>query len=271
MRKPVYNAAHKKAGILSFEHWDASQGTMLCLVDPNKIIADPRFQRPLDTRYSALLAKKNLALVPYPICGYTDGVVDAIDGQHRVDVQKQQGKTKITVVVKFNMTLEEKAALYHSLNHAKRPNKWNVFKANLTAGHEDYVQMHRIARNYGFSLKCDDPKADLRNTDPMIEAMKYGIYEQWIMLLSAFKTGAGKLHPKASTCATDFQRGIIDFIRMHPRNATSRQVFNMLKGIGVDEIRYYAENIARDTRSAGRNHYKIAFIRCLEVNNIRAA
>ena len=264
---PQLTARHRAAGIISFEYVDRDNGTWLCVVDPNSVQVDPRFQREHDERHSAEMAAVDLPVVPYPICGYTNGIIDALDGQHRVEAAKKNQKRRIKVIIKPDLTLAQKAELYAELNQAKRPNKWNQFKARLTQRHPTFLAIARLCDHYGFSLKCHDQRADLRCTETIEDAHKIGILEPWLKVMSAFMVD-GRLEKGASTSAIEFQRGIIDMIRTYGQAAmTNQRVIQALSQIGVYVIHEYAQDQCHCGR-VGRSHYRQAIENLLRARSL---
>lgn len=258
MAVPRINAQHRNAGIKRFAWWDDINQMMICLIDPKKVVADLAFQRPHDERHSSEMAEVGTLVTPYPICGFTNGVVDPIDGQHRIEMeikkQKDSRNPRMYVAIKFDLTLRQKAKLYGDLNTFKRPDRWNTFQSRLTARHPDYVAMKNIAAKHGLTLKCDERHADLRNTHVMLEAFNAGLYEEWIILLTAFSVN-GQLDKKASTNAIELQRGLLDTLRKYtPRKMNSPRIIAGLRQIGVGLIATHADAQC-DCSRTNRSHY----------------
>lgn len=267
MAAPRFTAQHRNAGIIQFAFWDRLQQTMLCLVDPNKVTVDPRFQRGHDEKHSSRMAQKNVPVVPYAICGYNDGVLDAIDGQHRVERAIKLDLNEMYVVVKMDMTLAEKAGTYADLNEAKRPDRWNTFNARLIAGDRDHVAMKAIANRHGLTLKCEGRDGDLRNTHTMVEAHNAGLYESWVKLLCCFQTDEG-LEKRAAYNAIEFQRGLIDILRKYGAEfMTTPRIRNAIRQIGIALIMEAADQQCNCSRT-NRSHYARAIDGLLQSRNL---
>lgn len=259
--KAKLNNNLRKSGIIELSWYDRIQDSWICLVDPNMIKVDPAYQRPHDEHHSDSLAGVHCPVTPYPICGISDDrplSLDAYDGQHRVESAKTKKLVEIYVVVKFGLSLAQRALLYADLQTTKRPPLWNVFNARVSGGDSKYMNMKQIANDNGLSLRCDSYYGDLRNVAVMKEATTHGLYESWIKLLCAFKRESGALERKAAYGAIDFQRGLLDLIKKYGNQIVNPQVIKILRECGADFIHTQSGKICRCAR-ANRGHFMQAF------------
>jgi hypothetical protein len=244
----------KAAGILSVKFHDNEQNVFICDVDLGKTAPDMSYQRDHDDKHSTSLANRRIVVYPYPILSFRNNRLNTTDGQHRVEKRKKEGKRTGLCMVKFGLTVQVEAGLYSNLQHAKRPNPWNWFKADLTARDRKHVEMQKIAHRAGLSLKCEGKQGDLTNTSPMHESYDANLYGAWVELLAeCFKNEGNRLDKPAR--GVEFQRGLLDVLRIYGADTiTADRVKSALREIGANLIQEQAADIC-DCARTNRNHY----------------
>lgn len=108
-------------------------------VDPAAIYTD-RFQRPPNERWLAAREGENFKpwLLGHPVLSERakrNKDFSAVDGQHRIELCRRQGFSRLHVIVFMDMTIEREAALFSELQRERRGiTPYQRFQADLIAG-----------------------------------------------------------------------------------------------------------------------------------------
>lgn len=120
------------------------------------LTTDARVQRPLDTRRVETIAGKfnPAALGSITVSQRHDGSRIVLDGQTRTAAAKAIGyKGDIHAHIYTGLTLAEEASMFLSLNNTKQVSALDKFLVRLTEGDEIALDINRIAKGYGWTIK----------------------------------------------------------------------------------------------------------------------
>lgn len=138
------------------------------VVDVDDIWIDDQFQRPLNERWIADRdGKLDPLMLGAVILSERDGPngepYSGVDGQHRTELCRRNGRRKVAAIVCFDLTQEEEAALFARFQRERRNiTPYQRFKAELTSGSEQAHAIQKIVREEGYELGEDDTPGVLK-------------------------------------------------------------------------------------------------------------
>lgn len=126
---------------------------------------NPLAQRDLNThRVDRIAAEFDPEEVGNPTVNYRDGHWYLIDGQHRIEAMKAMGwgDQQIQCWTYEGLTVEEEAEKFLRLNDVLVMDVFSRFKAAVTAGRSDAVEIDRVVRAQGCSISKDEIPGGIR-------------------------------------------------------------------------------------------------------------
>lgn len=254
------------AGIERKAWFDDDQNAYVCRVKWDAVKVDPSYQRRHDGRHSTGLAEGESRFCPYPILTFRNGALWADDGQHRIESYKKKRCESGYAVVIFGLDSSGSANLFFTLNQTKRQNSWVAFKAALHANRPLEVAIRDACERAGLTLKIDasmrGARPDLTNVDALREAYSYGILDDFLTLLTAFKKCGEPLDK--NVVRQPFQRGIIDVLRRYGGRMNIKKISQHLRALGSDNIMREA-NAKCPCGRTERIHYAASIIALLQL------
>lgn len=117
---------------------------------------DPTYQRPVDqVRVRRMARNFDIdALGTIEVSRRRDGSFFIIDGQHRIATMFEIGWSdqKVPCLVHFGLSVEDEARIYRLRNDAVRPNSFAIFRAGLTEGNAECIDIDRTVRHCGLQI-----------------------------------------------------------------------------------------------------------------------
>lgn len=115
------------------------------------------YQREIDPlRIKKIIKDFDINLLGVIVVSLRDGMMNVIDGQHRVMVCMALGIKHVMAEIKEGMTLEEEAKYFNACNGANGESKplkaHDVFKAKIVGKDEEALGLERIAANNGLKF-----------------------------------------------------------------------------------------------------------------------
>lgn len=259
----VVSNNERKAGILEKHFWDDEQKCFIARVEWDKVHVDPAWGRSHDERHSSRLAERQLRVRPYPIVNLRQGVLYVPDGQHRKEAEKKKGRNSGNCMLVIGLTVEDEGTLYSGLNTVKNQNLWQRFKAELTGKNPKYVGIATAinATRLTYRLNARFGQADLTSAAAIIEANDAGILTSWLRMLEAFIVPENEIEMlhKLARKNIEFQRGLIDVLRLKGSRLSVNKAVPVLKRVGAALIDRKAEEISCHCTRTSRHHYRAAF------------
>ena len=96
-----------------------------------------------------------------------------IDGNHRIQVAKEMGKTHLVAELLTGLNLEEESNLFANQSLAiEKLNCENTFHANYVGGHKYAVNLQNLLDEYGLTITFEEGKQQISGKNALINKAK---------------------------------------------------------------------------------------------------
>lgn len=115
---------------------------------------DESYQRPVQSHVKTIAQEwDDMKCDPLKINYREDGYLYVWDGQHRVVALKMMGVDYVLCVITVGLTQEQEAALFGCQgNGIKKPDPYDIFKANVCAGEETDTAIKNMCDKYSLTV-----------------------------------------------------------------------------------------------------------------------
>jgi hypothetical protein len=245
--------SERAAGIDEKHYYDPDNKWYIASVFWAKVRVDTDYQRLHDQKHSSRLAAETLPCSPYPIVNLRNGILYAVDGQHRKEAFIERGQTKGKCCLLLGVDKKEEAKLFYDLNKVKNQTGWGKVKAQQCAGDAKCLKMLDDVKKEGFITKLENANCDLRSVTVIQEASTLGLLGNWTALMKAFVVPDEGLH-KVVRNNIEFQRGIVDILRRFGTKLNVSKAFNTLQRVGAHIIKQNADDLCGTCKQRTNRH-----------------
>ena len=122
---------------------------------------DESYQRPVQSHVNTIAREwDNMKCDPLKINYRQDGRLYVWDGQHRLIALRMMGVDYVLCVITVGLTQEQEAALFGCQgNGIKKPNPYDIFKANVCAGEKIDTAIKAMCSKYGLAVNRNSKRA----------------------------------------------------------------------------------------------------------------
>lgn len=132
------------------------------LLDVGELIIDPSYQRPMLHGHIESIAKafdpKALGFLAVSLRSGEGGrsYYAVLDGQQRLAALRMIGEKQAPCHVYCDLTVEEEAELFQTLNNSRQPTKSDLFRAKLAAGNKTAIAIKDAVEACSWQLDLDE-------------------------------------------------------------------------------------------------------------------
>lgn len=162
-------------------------GKILALIPVEDLKIDESYQRPLQSHVLAIANEwKDVKCDPLVVNYRGDGYFYVVDGQHRRKAAIIKGIEHLVCVILVGLTVKKEAELFGSQgNGVKKPNPYDIFKANVRSGEKIDCAIKKACDRYGVEVKKSSNPKNLSCITIVRKIFRKGDEEDfyWIMEL----------------------------------------------------------------------------------------
>lgn len=131
------------------------------IVPVEDLHVDESYQRPVQNHVKTIAQEwDDMKCDPLKINFRADGYLYVWDGQHRLVALKLMGVDYVLCVITVGLTQEEEAALFGCQgNGIKKPDPYDIFKANVCAGEEIDTEIKDMCDKYDLLVSRNNKRA----------------------------------------------------------------------------------------------------------------
>lgn len=150
---------------------------------------DSAYQRDVDSaRVNRLVRDFDPQLAGALILSARAGSLWCVDGQHRLQAMKEMGTPQANAVVFTGLTQREEADLFVKYNRNRKGlTAWDLFKAELVAGHEEALAVVTIVAHAGYRIDRQAGPTNIGAVSAIRRIFRLGGEPLLILTLGAIK------------------------------------------------------------------------------------
>ena len=256
------------SGILMVGDVHPITGAVFAHINPKSVVVDSQYQRILNTKHLDFIkASFWKYAMSTPLISVRDGKLNAVDGQHTIQLAILLGYTTIPVWL-YSLSFKDEAKLFAIKNSGRfnrKVSRTQGFIASMMSGDEMAIHIQKICEEEGFTTPFNQEgkrgHADF-NCISILEDVykyKYGSPEalhKFLGVLKVFKIN-GTLDKSAR--AKEFLRGLYDFM-LSRTDLSACKIRVMIKqhGKSAGSITSMASELACNG-NCYRNHFRQVF------------